>query len=348
MNPKISIIVPIYNVESYLANCIESILNQTFKDFELILINDGSTDKSLEICMGYKKLDSRVIVIDKENEGVSLARNIGIKIASGDYITFVDPDDDIEANMYETLINISLENDADVVVCSFKFIDETINEVKTYDIWQSKNLIVKKEEIAKEIIPKILSFENVYGYGIFAVWNKLYKKDIFKQNNLYFDEKRSHGEDKKLNLNIIMNISRMVFINKPLYNYYIRDRKSLTKALNTNLYSNILEDKQIYINICSKYGYRKFIDNIIQNYLNLSIQYMLNIAESDLSNKDKNRIIFNIMNDKTFYENISKYNYSNRFYKLIKNSCKAKMSNIFIIYVKLLKLKEKFMINKRI
>ena len=109
MNPIISIIVPVYNVEEYLQRCIDSILNQRFKDFELILINDGSTDNSLKICKEYSLSDSRVKVINKENGGLSSARNAGINIAKGKYIGFVDSDDWINEEMYQTLYNLLQE-----------------------------------------------------------------------------------------------------------------------------------------------------------------------------------------------------------------------------------------------
>ncbi|HCJ56219.1 MAG TPA: hypothetical protein DHV55_01640, partial [Clostridiaceae bacterium] len=105
MSSLISIIVPIYNAERYLVGCIESILAQTYKNIQVILVNDGSTDNSLKICNLYKSLDSRVIVIDKLNEGVSATRNLGLQVAKGDYIGFVDSDDHIEKNMYEVLLN---------------------------------------------------------------------------------------------------------------------------------------------------------------------------------------------------------------------------------------------------
>ena len=114
--PRLSIIVPIYNVEKYLSRCIESILNQTFKDFELILVNDGSTDNCKEICEKYKRMDSRIIVANKKNGGLSSARNLGIDISKGDYIGFVDSDDFIDVHMYEILLNTINAYDSDIVI----------------------------------------------------------------------------------------------------------------------------------------------------------------------------------------------------------------------------------------
>ena len=130
---EISIIVPVYNVDQYLENCIESILNQTFKDYELILIDDGSTDKSGEICDKYEKKDNRIKVIHKYNGGLSSARNAGLDLACGKYIGFVDSDDSIHPEMYEILYDLQQIYNADISVCSFKKVYENI-DVKNKDI----------------------------------------------------------------------------------------------------------------------------------------------------------------------------------------------------------------------
>ena len=125
--PKISVIVPVYNVEKYLRKCIESILNQTFREFELILVDDGSTDSSGKICDEYALKDSRIKVIHKENGGASSARNAGLDVAKGEYIGFVDSDDWIEMDMYGELYRLIKENNTDISVCG-------INNIKRYKI----------------------------------------------------------------------------------------------------------------------------------------------------------------------------------------------------------------------
>jgi len=123
-SPKISIIVPVYNVENYLCKCVDSILEQTYKEIELILIDDGSTDSSGVICDKYKNKDTRVFVIHKKNEGVSSARNCGLKVAVGDYVGFVDSDDYVLNDMYEYLLNLSIMYNADITSCSFSVIND--------------------------------------------------------------------------------------------------------------------------------------------------------------------------------------------------------------------------------
>ena len=123
MNILVSAIVPVYNSEEFLEKCIESLRNQTLKDIEMIFINDGSTDNSLDILRGYEKIDSRIKVIDQKNSGPSVARNNGIKVAKGDYISFSDSDDWIDKNMYKDMYTIAKKNDSDAVVCDMKIVD---------------------------------------------------------------------------------------------------------------------------------------------------------------------------------------------------------------------------------
>ena len=165
MNNLISVIVPIYNSEKYLPKCIESILSQTYKNLELILINDGSTDNSLNICNYYKSLDNRIIVIDKPNEGVSATRNLGIKIAKGDYLGFVDSDDYIEDNMYEVLLT-QIETDKSQICVMTSY---TVNSLKKCPSLYKKGIISGNEAL-KQLL--MLRFPSLWAY--------LYSKDVIK------------------------------------------------------------------------------------------------------------------------------------------------------------------------
>ena len=146
MTPEISIIVPIYKVEAYIHKCVNSILNQTFKNFELILVEDGSPDKCGEICDEYAKKDSRVVVIHKENGGVSSARNIGLKKAVGKYISFIDPDDYLELNYYDELLKISKDNELDIAVCQIRTINYSTGEQYIGNIFDGVAVNKKRSE----------------------------------------------------------------------------------------------------------------------------------------------------------------------------------------------------------
>ena len=219
--PKISIIVPIYNVEQYLGTCINSILNQTFKDFELILVNDGSTDNSLEICKYYKKIDSRICIINKKNGGLSSARNAGLDIAKGEYIGFVDSDDYIHPQMYEILYNYIKKEEADISLCDFK-------KVKCYEKCESqkydeKNLDIKSycntqasEELFKE---KAITF--------IVAWNKLYKRKLFNDNRYKLGKRY---EDEFIIHRLLYQSTKVVYVPVELYFYLKRDNSIMSKS----------------------------------------------------------------------------------------------------------------------
>lgn len=167
-SPKISIVVPIYKVEKYLNKCIDSILSQTFSDFELILVDDGSPDNCPEICDEYAKKDERIKVIHKENGGLSDARNAGIKAASGEYIGLIDSDDYIASDMYEDLYRNACENDADISVCGAVVVAE--NQEAEF-LKETKTVVMSNKEALEQMIYNHLFEVNA--------WNKLYKKDLF-------------------------------------------------------------------------------------------------------------------------------------------------------------------------
>ena len=167
----ISIIIPIYNVEKYLSKCIESLVGQTYKDIEIILINDGSPDHCLSICEQYSKKDNRIIVIDQENKGVSAARNAGLKMAKGEYIGFVDPDDWIAVDMYEGLHSVIKQSDVDMVICGYEYYSEdgALDEKRKYPI--RENEIINQ----KEVMNRFFDMPPTIRHGVV---NKLFKKEL--------------------------------------------------------------------------------------------------------------------------------------------------------------------------
>ena len=210
----ISIIVPVYNAEKYLSRCIDSILRQTFADFELILVNDGSSDKSKEICEKYSGSDPRIKLINQKNSGVSAARNTGLDNASGEYIGFVDSDDFIEKNMYEELYNILKKTGADISVCGIKdvFSEETGNFQK------SENKVLTFD--VKSALECILSGKLLTMYSV----NKLYKRELFE--NLRYPVGKIY-EDTVLSVQIFSKCNKIAYSPAILY-YYFRNPGSIT------------------------------------------------------------------------------------------------------------------------
>lgn len=216
--PKISIIVPVYNVEEYLYYCIDSILAQTFTDFELLLIDDGSKDRSGEICDEYAKKDNRIHVFHKENSGVSSARNLGLDKAQGEWICFVDSDDNIEFNYLQTFIHLITVQIADCYVVGCNIIkDNTQKKLglkdKYYTLEQIKDFIMDSRKVS-----------------IFGVpWNKLFKNKIIQKYRIRFDENISSYEDELFVMDYILNIKSILTSSHCTYNYVIRDIVSLSK-----------------------------------------------------------------------------------------------------------------------
>ncbi|MBO5359169.1 MAG: glycosyltransferase family 2 protein [Clostridia bacterium] len=290
--PKISVIVPVYNVEKYLKKCINSILKQSFIDFELILVDDGSPDKSGEICDNYAAKDNRIKVIHKQNGGVSAARNDGIRAASGEYIMFVDSDDYIDSQMLESLLEKNICN-ADMVISSIKMVCKE----KSYDF-----VMQEREYSPKELIEDYC-LENFPKICFCGPCCKLYKKSVLDANAIKFNEKMSLGEDTYFNLQYISVIKNIITTDEIHY-FYMRDNEdSLFTKFRSNYYSDI---RSVYVKTCDLIDELECSDaakeNIIKNYANgllsnviksvitagkkESMDYMQKIVQDDCFNKN--------------------------------------------------------------
>ncbi|UMB60335.1 glycosyltransferase [Lutibacter sp. A80] len=234
MNKYLSVIVPVYNVEDYLHKCIDSIINQTFHHLEIILVNDGSTDTSAQICDNYAKKDTRIKVIHQSNAGVSVARNKGIEIAMGEYITFIDSDDFIEEDFIETLYTTSKKNNLDIVISNFhKEQEEIINERKSNF---STTKVFDRLEIQEKIIPFFLKED-----GLNSCCNKIYKADLIKNNAINFPIGITNGEDALFNLQCFNKATKVQFINYAGY-YYREVTGSATRNILNKDYFKIALD----------------------------------------------------------------------------------------------------------
>ena len=206
---KISIIIPVYNMEKFIPRCLESLVNQTLKDIEIIVVNDGSTDNSLELLNEYKNKDSRIVVIDKANSGVSEARNTGIKKATGEYIGFVDPDDWIKKEMYEKLYNTAKDNDCDVVMCNFI---KSFNDGR----YENEKIEVTKNKVIEKPLLNELNAINL----CLSVWKGIYKRSLIIDNNIQFPKEIIIGEDKIFNMIALGKCNRFYYVDGNYYYYY--------------------------------------------------------------------------------------------------------------------------------
>ena len=299
MRPLISIIIPVYNVEKYLKACLDSVVNQTLKSIEIIVVDDGSTDNSKDIIRDFELKDSRVKAIYQKNKGVSQARNAGLKIANGEYIGFVDADDYIDLEMYESMYSKAKQFDSDIVVCNVKDIMEN------------------KEKISLEFQEGLISMENIKPKNFLkdkyfklgsAVWHKIFKKSLIVENNIKFiNYNEVSSEDTIFNLQAMLKSKNIYCIDKPFYNYIIREN-SLTK-------SKIAKENMIYrckntVDIIQKYceennididkyiyylTYFEFINSLSyvhpKNLNNLSLG-IKEYSKSEFYNKSLKNIIF--------------------------------------------------------
>lgn len=238
--PQISIIIPVYNVEKFLSTCLESVLNQTLKDIEIICIDDGSTDNSLKILEEYAKKDKRLVIIHQNNQGVSAARNLGLEIIRGEYFGFVDSDDWVDLDFFEKLYNTAKKYDADLACAGI---------IRKYPSSKERvKLNIKKEKIytltsEKYKIAEIPRKSYIY--------NKIYKTSEFEKTNLKFPSFWSF-EDIYFSIRILYYLKKMVTV--PNTNYYYRvNYKSLTRNMNTFLESDLLKARRDFIKFAYKH-----------------------------------------------------------------------------------------------
>lgn len=257
--PFISVIIPVYNTEEYLRKCLDSVVNQSYKNIEIICVNDGSTDNSLKILNEYAK-DNRVKIIDKRNGGVSSARNVGLDNAKGEYISFVDSDDYIELNTYEICHNNLSNGDYDIL--TFGYVNEPAKELRT---------IIPGDFDACEF----LDLRFPIGYSV----NSIYKKKIIDENNIRFDENVSIGEDNLFILMFLLKSSKLRLIDNRFYHYV--DRGPGRYKVEQSLTSGINFAKSL-IEFCTK--------NKISSKYKWALEFCINVVHENLNRIDENDI----------------------------------------------------------
>lgn len=270
----ITVIVPVYNAEKFLNECLNSILNQTFQNYEVIAINDGSLDNSMSILMEFQEKYRNLIVIDKENEGVSATRNLGIKKAKGEYILFIDSDDYIELNMLEKMYQQVIVHRAEIVTAKIAMEDEVGN-------WKS---LIKYDYNEDKYINSNESLRLLW-VGVISghVCNKLIKKDLFLMNNIEFPVGLLY-EDTPIVIKLFNCIKRQAFVNKELY-HYVQRENSITKinslkAINDQLQAiDLIENKYNHKIESSYKEYQIFLVN--QLYYNYSLRKGMDLSLID-------------------------------------------------------------------
>ncbi len=273
-NDLISIIIPIYNCEKYISRCLDSILNQTYKNFEIICINDGSTDSSLNVVLTYinEANDNRIIVKSIRNSGPSIARNEGIKIATGKYITFVDSDDMLNEKYLEVLYSIAKIKNVKVVRCNYKLFNK------------NGRFLNSNYDYPDRLFEKTLFFEQEMFNSIIwnTVWGELIDSELAKQ--IKFDEKKRIGEDLFFNINIYERVESIYYTNERLYYYFENDFGITKKFSEENIKKNFVDAVTNYSDL-----YLKFKDScceyrIVEKMISATISYQLQLNYININN----------------------------------------------------------------
>lgn len=233
---KVSIVVPVYNVENYIENCINSVLSQTFSDFEAIFVNDGSTDKSGEILEKFK--DDRIKIIHKEHNGPASAVNMGIKEVKGEYITFLDSDDWIKEDYISKLYNAINDTDSDIAVCDYITSDgESL--YKNRHSGKIPGGVYEKEEIENMILPYVFNGrgEEINNILTGSRWAKIFRTELIKKNFSLYREDICHGEDKLITFSALFSATRINYIKNEFLYYYRISPNSITTTYNKDFFS---------------------------------------------------------------------------------------------------------------
>lgn len=287
--PLVSIILPVYNAQSHLARCVGSICTQTYRNIEIIILNDGSKDQSLPVCEEFRQKDSRILLVDKANSGVSDTRNLGLKLASGKYVEFVDSDDYLDPDFTERLVAAAEENEADFVIAPYKMVipagaskpeqvlDKIQDELGVMSVARPPEVreygflpagVYDKDTFALRLMDKPAS----YFYSV--LWNKLYRRDILTGNDIQFVSEMRWAEDLVFNLRYIQYAERFVAIDKPGY-YYVQNPQSIchTQINAATIVQNKLQVFRYYKDLYTRLG-------IYEEVRPQLYKFLVDIAES--------------------------------------------------------------------
>ena len=268
--PLVSIILPVYNAQNHLARCVGSICAQTYRNIEIIILNDGSKDQSLPVCEEFRQKDPRILLVDKANSGVSDTRNLGLKLASGKYVEFVDSDDYLDPDFTERLVAAAEENEADFVIAPYKMVipagaskpeqvlDKIQDELGVMSVARPPEVreygflpagVYDKDTFALRLMDKPAS----YFYSV--LWNKLYRRDILTGNDIQFVSEMRWAEDLVFNLRYIQYAERFVAIDKPGY-YYVQNPQSIchTQIKPATLVQNKIQVFHYYKDLYTRLG----------------------------------------------------------------------------------------------
>ena len=323
MTEKITVIVPVYNVENYLDKCLDSVIKQTYKNLEIIVVNDGSTDNSGTICQEYAQKDDRIVYIEKENGGLSDARNAGLDRMTGSYVSFVDSDDWIELDYVETLYKKIIEYQADIAVGNY------------YSFNESKGVFyfhVLGDSYYEKVYDNVSIFENLYesqemkGFALISAWGKLYKAGLFEQ--LRFDIGKL-GEDGYLNQKIYLLSEKVIYVNRGIYSYRVR-KNSLSKHWTEKWMQALVYAMSERITLLASLGYpleqhlavyRQMLDWVLYNGQMNGLSDTQSYKEFEMKKRLLNQLLRQELSEKKAIVLAANYAYVDQVLTTIKSVC---------------------------
>lgn len=267
-NPLISIIIPVYNVEKYLDKCVESVVNQTYRNLEIILVDDGSPDNCPKMCDEWAANDSRIKVIHLENTGVANARNTALRMAAGDYVGFVDGDDYVEPDMYQQLVELAMKYNSDITFCSYQINDEDRGEAGCSEI--------PKDAVMKNVLM------GEYEYGV--LWNKLYKSSVVKDLEM---PPLKCSEDLPYNYFAMKNADKFVKTELKLYHYYQNEASTMHSSFSRSKYDAVKARKIMINDVTSAFKPYAVYDLVLSLYVFLNLSLITNQCDDMLGDVRK-------------------------------------------------------------
>ncbi|EET61414.1 glycosyltransferase, group 2 family protein [Marvinbryantia formatexigens DSM 14469] len=336
----VSVVVPVYNVEKYLDRCMISIVNQTYHNLEIILIDDGSTDSSSCKCDEWAVRDSRIKVIHKENAGAGMARNTGIDHAAGEYICFFDSDDYVALDAIEKAYHWISHYKADIVHFGCYNIDLD-GRVKNRDIPETDKILYQGDEILKYILPNMIGADLKTGKKrllAMVPWRCMYSMTTIRRNHWRFvSEKEYISEDAYSQLLLYKNVTRVAVLPEALY-YYCENRTSLTHVYIENKYERIKTWYEACLRVCDEFGYGEEVTGRMPDrFVNMTIRTIKTIAHADGDKREKREEINTILQDRKFYEIVSDINikYQTKQQKALLFAIKYRLYRIAWLMVRL-------------
>lgn len=336
----VTIVLPIYNVEKYLNRCIYSVINQSYTNIEIILVDDGSKDNCPAICDEWAKKDSRIKVIHKKNAGLGMARNTGIENANGEFIYFLDSDDFIENNTIEKCYNLAHKENAEIVIFGFNNVSSD-EKIQKSTIPNPKKLIYEDKEILDSFLPNLIGPNTKTGEITnlwMSAWASFYSMDLIHQTKWKFvSEREIISEDIFSLLSLYKNVKKVAILTEPLY-YYCENDTSLTHTYRKDRYERIKYFYDACQEEASKLGYSQEIkDRLAYPYISNVIAALKMIVNANCSKSEKIESSKLILNDKHLLNVVKSKNYTKEKItrKILLLTFKYKMNMLSLILIRL-------------